>query len=273
MAVSFNISEIRDIADQLTEKLRLPFNQMTHSFLKRRLSELIEKQGIKKSEQLINGLNSTQFRDNLCQLFSVNTTELFRDASFWRQLKKIISNKSLIQTLHFWLPDLSSGEELYSLLILLNEIQYLDKVQIHVNHPSKQALENVKTGKLLTRKMDVNTYNYKRFEGSKKLEDYYHEHDQSFNINPVLFENVRFYRANMLQAPNHKIDIILFRNSMLYYTKEYHYELKATFDKALQPGGIICLGIKEVLPAPYDDRFECLVEKEKIYCKYQFIKE
>lgn len=273
MAVSFNISELKDIADQLTEKLNLPFNQMTHSFLKRRLTEVMDKQGIRKLEQLFTSLDKQLFRDDLPLLFSVSTTELFRDASFWRQLRKLITNMSSADDLQIWLPDLASGEELYSLLILLDEIKCLDGTKVYVNHPSQQALENVKQGLLFARKMDVNAYNYKRFEGEYKLENYYEESNSSFVINAALLKHVVFSQEGMLSAPNGKVDIILLRNRMLYYTKDYHLQLKDTFDRALKPGGLVCLGVKEALPEPYSERFECIEQKEKIYSKYSFIKD
>lgn len=188
-------------------------------------------------------------------------------------MRKSIAERSGDEGLHFWLPDLSSGDELYSLLILLNEINYADNARIHVNHPSLKALNDVKSGLLAARKMDTNSYNYKRFEGIAKLEDYYRESNQGFKMDSKLLNKVVFNQAGMLHAPAQKVDIILFRNSMLYYTKAYHYELKNTFDTALQAGGLICLGVKEILPEPFGDRFECLEQKEKIYGKYSFIKD
>jgi len=273
MAVNFKISELRNIAEQLTEKVDIPFDQMTHSFLKRRLNDVFDRHGFKKSKQLIDSLNNKLFCDDLCLFFSVNITELFRDASFWRHLRTVISERYNGIPFHIWLPDLSSGEELYSLLILLNEIDFAGNVQITVNHPSAKTIDSVKSGKILAQKMDINAYNYKRFEGVKSIEDYYQENRNGFEFNRALLDQVVYQQANMLKRPNDLVDLILFRNSMLYYTKEYHVKLKSNFDKALKSGGFICLGVKEVLPAPYDDRFECVERKEKVYCKYSFIKE
>jgi len=273
MAINFNISELKLLSKELTEKVGMPFDQMTHSFLKRRLTDVFEKQGFKKKEQLIDGLKNSLFCDDLRLLFSVHTTELFRDASFWRYLRKIISERYTNDTLNIWLPDIASGEELYSLLILLDENNILSKTKIVVNHTSAKVLNQVKEGVLLARKMDVNAYNYKRFEGADSLDKYYKESYQGFDFNSDLLKDVVFVQGDMLSVPAEASDIILFRNSMLYYNKEYHVTLKECFDKALKPGGYLCLGVKETLPMPFEDRFEIIESKEKIYSKYRFLKD
>lgn len=274
MAVSFSISELRAISEQLSVQLRLPFRHMTHSFLKRRLAMFCDKHTLRKPEQLLEQLNEEAFVDDLCRFFSVNTTELFRDAGFWRHLRKLITANYPQQNIKIWLPDGASGEELYSLLILLKEANLISRAFITVNNPSHKGIENLKQGALNMKKMDVNAYNYKRFEGTGSVEDYFSETPDGPQFDVALFTNVSFQKGGIEQVQeSDKYDIIILRNSLLYYTKDYHEQFKRIIDRALVKGGLVCLGVKEQLSVPYDDRFECIDTKEKIYSKFRFLKD
>lgn len=273
MAVNFSISEIRELSEQLSLKLNLPFRYMTHSFLKRRLGMFFDKQGIRKPAQLIEQIENRDMSDELCYFFSVNTTELFRDAGFWRHLRKLVSANYCGNSFRIWLPDVASGEELFSLLILLKEIDCLDNAHIVVNSTSDKRIEQISKGCLSVKKMDVNAYNYKRFEGHENPETYFIDGDNGFMFDTTLMHNVSFQKGGIENVPDEKMDIILLRNSLLYYIRDYHETIKDMADKALVSGGLMCLGVKEQLPAPYNERFECLDEKEKIYKKFRFIKD
>ncbi len=272
MAVSFNISELRALAQQLSSDLKMPFEYMTHSFFKRRMNLFLDKNGIRKVEQLHQLLQDKNEADEFCRFFSIATTELFRDPSFWRQLRKILNEKYSTSNINIWLPDGASGEELYSLLILLDEIKLLSKVNVWVNHWSSKAIDNLQNGHLQMRKHDVNAYNYKRFEGVKSIDSYFTELENEVHLNTALMHQVHFTQGGVKQKPTVKCDIVILRNSLIYYTKDYHEEVKNEIDKALLPGGYVCFGVKEQLAAPYQNRFEIIDTKEKIYSKFSFLK-
>ncbi|MCU4155181.1 hypothetical protein J1N10_04290 [Carboxylicivirga sp. A043] len=273
MALGFNISELRVLSEQLSEKLNLPFKQMTHSFFKRRLGQFIEMNGIRKVEQLMEQLDNEAFADEFCHYFSVDTTELFRDAGFWRHLRKIINEQYTGANFKVWFPQVSSGEELYSLLILLDELKCIDKAEITVNSTSELGVERIKKGLLGSKKMDVNAYNYKRFEGVNSLEDYFNESEEGPCIESSLLKNVSFGRVGFDTVLDTKCDFIIMRNCMLYYARDYHTEVKNIIDSTLLSGGYLCLGVKEQLATPFDDRFECIDTKEKIYKKFKFLRD
>jgi chemotaxis protein methyltransferase CheR len=273
MALGLNISELRALAEQLSDKLNLPFRYMTHSFFKRRLSQFIETNGIRKADHLMEELNDETFADEFCHYFSVETTELFRDASFWRQLRKIIKDQYSQSKFNIWFPNVASGEELYSLLILLDEIQCIDKAYITINHPSKVGLTKIKAGLVSSKKNDVNAYNFKRFEGTKCLDDYFNESETALNLHNSLLKNVSFKQAGFDKTPDTRSDIVIMRNSMLYYAKDFQIKVKDIIDTNLVSGGYLCLGVKEQLATPYDERFECIDIKEKIYNKYKFLRD
>jgi len=273
MAVGFSISEIRELSEQLSVRLKLPFNQMTHSFLRRRLAMFFDQYGIRKVDQFYERLNDDSFADELIRFFIIDTTELLRDAGFWRQLRSIIRDKLHDKRSHVWLPSVASGEELYSLVILLDELGLRQQFKITVNHPSEKAIDKIKKGVINKRQMEINAFNYKRFEGMKGLADYIIESDGEQLFDTSLLSEVEFKKGSLHTVPDAPCDVIILRNSLLYYTKDYHEELKNLLDGVLVSGGYLCLGVKEQLPQPFDNRFECIDKKEKIYNKFSFLRD
>ncbi|WP_430814258.1 CheR family methyltransferase [Carboxylicivirga sp. RSCT41] len=273
MALGFNISELRVLSEQLSDQLNLPFRHMTHSFFKRRLSQFIEMHGIRKAEHLLEQLNNEEFADEFRHFFSVETTELFRDAGFWRHLRKIINDYYSGVDFRIWFPDVASGEELYSLLILLKELNCHTKAHIIINNTSDIGCGKIKNGQLSSKKMDINAYNYKRFEGIGSIEDYFRETDEGLKFDLSLLDQVQIKKGGIEETPGQPCDLIIIRNSMLYYAKDYHQVVKEVVDNSLVSGGFLCLGVKEQLAAPYDNRFECIDAKEKIYNKFKFLRD
>lgn len=269
MALNYSIRELRDLSEVLTKETGVAFDQMSQSFLKRRLSVFGDKRGIRRSDQLLTELEQDEFKDDLINNMVVPVTELFRDAGVWRNIREHLLEMSINQEIRVWIPQVSSGEELYTLLIIAKEVGVLDKLKVTAGYCSLATKEQVKKGIILNKKMDMNLYNYKRFEGKASLEEYLDEENGTLNLKSDLLSNVEFRKGLVTSGqPDEKVDIVFFRNVMLYYKKDYHSVFKSEIDKCLKPGGWLCVGVKERLPSPFSDRFECIDCKEKIYLKF-----
>nr|WP_319400354.1 CheR family methyltransferase [uncultured Carboxylicivirga sp.] len=269
MALNYNIREIRELSELLTKETNLPFNQISQSFLKRRLYLFGEKKGLKKNEQLTDGLSNSEFKDDLINSIVVPVTELFRDPGTWRKIREHLLSLSNQSSISVWIPQVSTGEELYTLLIIGKEIGVIDKLDILVGYCSSGFMKLVQKGLVSSKKMEINQYNYKRFEGKSSLNDYMSEEGTTLELGTDYLSRIQFKKGCVTTGkPDKQVDLILFRNIMLYYKKEYHTILKEEIDECLKPGGWLCLGAKERLPSSYEDRFECFDEKEKIYIKF-----
>lgn len=272
MAVNYSIRELRGAAEELTNIMDIPFIEWSQSFLKRRLFYATEKLGIRKHEQLLEAINNDEQKDEFSRYMTVPVTEMFRDARLWRTLRQHFNETSYNDTINVWIPDVSTGEELYTLLILAKENGLFDKMNIWINHNSKSILKDIENGIVGTRKLDTNSFNYKRFEGTASFDNYISEIEGEFQLSKDLLKNVNFTHGYFLNtAPQEKMDLVLFRNVMLYFKKDFHTTLKDYVDQKLKPGGLLCVGVKEVLPSPFSSRFECIDVKEKIYQKFKVL--
>ncbi len=260
MALLLGINELKYISESLTKKLGFDFSNYSLSFLKRRFAVVFDELNIKKIDLFIDSLDSTDFIEKFHYFFAVPASELFRDPSFWRALRfKVISGSDCEN--HIWFPDASSGEEVFSLLILLYDCGLIDKFQIHCNHLSKTKLDEIKAGILKDKNIDVNESNLKRFGAKGNFFDYFDVCEEGLKLKAYMLENVQVHHCHLSQQTFEiKPSITIFRNTMLYYTKKYCVEAMVSIYNSMCPKGFFAIGIKEGLPdsiinnmLPYDN--------------------
>jgi len=271
MGAAFGIKEVKELSSVMEESTGIPYGHMPVSFLKRRLAYIFRKHNIHNSDTFKQMLEAEDYREKLAYDFPVDTTEMFRDPGFWRylrsQLKKLVINGSI----NVWFPEASSGEEVFSFLIIANELGIRDKFNIICQHYSAERLDEIKRGVLFNKNIQVNSSNYVRIEGSGVFEDYYALVDNVFILKESLLKNVQTVQGYFLNDPAPEdIGIIIFRNKMLYYDKEVSGICMKKLWDSLLPGGIIAIGAKEQIPEISGDKPECLNAKEKIFKKHGF---
>jgi len=274
MALNYSITELKELAERLVAITNLPYDEMTHSFFKRRLALLYENCSIRKTQQFITMLEDEHFVDIVNEQFSIAATELFRDPGYWRKLRGLINDAEIELSVgcKVLIPGILSGEELYSFLILIEECGLSGQLQIKTSHNSMESIKRIQNGFMVSQKVETNNYNYKRFEGSSKLENYFVKESNQVCFKKDLLKSVEMeYGFFPAEQKEPKASIVIFRNKMLYYNKAYHDNLMEHIDKNTKAGGIVCFGIKERLPNHFLKRFECIDEKESIYRKYKFL--
>ncbi len=271
VSAGFGIREVKELSSVMAESTGVPYDHMPISFLKRRLSYIFKKHNIRNSDMFRQMLETEDYKARLFYDFPVDTTEMFRDPGFWRYLRPLVRCLSTNENINVWFPEVSTGEEVFSFLILVNELGIRDMVNVICQHVSEERLSEIEKGILNNRNIQLNSSNYVRIEGSGVFEDYYSLEDNVFVLKNSLLKNVRTVRGHFLNtgAPKNT-SVIMFRNNMLYYDKEVSERSIAGFWDALLPGGIIAIGAKERIPESFDAKLECLNTKEKVFKKHGF---
>ena len=270
-SAGFGIREVKELSSIMAESTGVPYDHMPISFLKRRLSYIFKKHNIRNADMFRQMLETENYKARLFYDFPVDTTEMFRDPGFWRYMRSIVRSLSANQEINVWFPEVHTGEEVFSFLILVHELGIMDKVNVVCQHVSGERLSEIEKGILNNRNIQLNSSNYVRIEGSGVFDDYYSIEDNVFVLKNSLMKNVRTLRGHFLDTGAPKdTAIIMFRNNMLYYDKEVSERSIAGFWDALLPGGIIAIGYKERIPESFDAKLECLNSKEKIFKKLGF---
>jgi chemotaxis protein methyltransferase CheR len=231
----------------------------------------MQKNKIRNIDDFIFRLEELDFFERALFDITVNATEFFRDPSFWREFIHLTSDKIESQVSYkIWMPDCASGEELYSLCIVLKEEKLLDKVKILASNLSKEKIEYIKKGTFDEKREDVNSANYKRTNLNQSFEDYITPLiNNKFQIDTSLLQDVEFIHTNnIFNNPPQGIKFILFRNSMIYYNKTLQNDVVELLYNSLLPGGHLAIGNKETLNILESERkFRTVSETERIYQK------
>jgi chemotaxis protein methyltransferase CheR len=264
--IDLGIREIRQVTGFIKEKHGLDYSEYSLTSFKRRLEGFLaeKKCGI---ETLLINLESSEFLDHFAARTAVGDTELFRDPTFWILLKNnylnnIIRDNSRVK---IWLPMCASGEEYYSLMILLREHNWTDRCEILVSSLSNASLENIKNGFMEHDKLEISTKNYARFQGPLQLTNYFKTVGNNISFDRSLFVNTRFIKDDFSFTNDYgHVNLILFRNKLIYFNSTLQYRVCEALYNKLTPKGLLALGILEEIDNN-NPKFSTLSREESIY--------
>ena len=271
MQTSFNVDigirEIRHLIAFIKEKHGVDFSDYALTSFKRRVEGFLSsnKYGL---DVLFKKLESTEFCDHFAGQIVVGATELFRDPTVWILLK----NNYLANILkehdqaRIWLPMCASGEEFYSLAILLKENGWAERVKVYVSSISNEALTFIRNGKMKTEKLDISIKNYSRFQGVSQLADYFKKTDDDIAFDRSLFANTHFFKEGL--EFNHELPymhLILFRNQMIYFNPPLQNKVCDALYNRLAVKGLLILGILEEIDLNINNKYVALNKEESIY--------
>jgi chemotaxis protein methyltransferase CheR len=266
------IVDTRNIIKAIKEKYDFNFKNYALTFFKRRVELIIEKYNLKNADNFIRRIdNDKDFFEIFLKELCIEITEMFRDPSLWRFLKDDFFPQILQKSSQYkiWFPEVSSGEELYSVAILLEHLGVLDKVQFLVSSISQIHLNKIQEGYFDYTKIDVNESNFKRIIDEKPLSDYYTIKDESAYIDISLLKNIKFIKQNTIFEQYPKgIKLIFYRNHLLYFNQILEERLLKSLYNCLVPGGHLIIGMNEKIDYWNSEKDYILVnENEKIYKK------
>jgi chemotaxis protein methyltransferase CheR len=265
------IVDIREIIKQILNNYGYDFSEYALTSFKHRLEKIIIKNNLDSIESLLKKLKSNKdFFDIFLQEISVPSTEMFRDPSLWRWMRDELFcniNDKNLNRFKIWLPNSVSGGELYSLAILLKEINMLDKVQIISSSISDKSIEYIKEGRCELKKVEVSAENYVRFKGEKNFSDYYKLDNYYASRDTSLIKDVEFKKQNInFDNSPMNIKLILFRNSLIYFNPSLQEKILQIMYNSLSATGYLILGIKEKIKnMNSSSEFEPVNELEGVY--------
>ncbi len=201
---------------------------------------------------------------------SINVTSMFRDPSFFQAMRqKVVPLLRTYPFIRIWNAGCSTGEETFSLAILLREEGLYDRARIYATDINEKVLERARAGVFPLEKMRDYTENYIRAGGTEAFSSYYSAEGDSARFDPELMDQVVFAQHNLVSdAPFNEFNLIVCRNVMIYFGKALQDRVHELFYESLETFGILALGHKESIKfTRYEDRYEALDAPEKLYRK------
>jgi chemotaxis protein methyltransferase CheR len=226
------------------------FSEYSKASLNRRIQKFMQDKGVMDSKGLIQLLAGDRLSFQFfLETVTVNVTEMFRDPSFYKCLRQqVIPILATYPQINIWHAGCATGEEVYSLCILLYEAGLLHRCRIYATDISPANLEIAKSGVLPLHHMREYTANYHESGGVLDFSDYYTAHYDKVLINKQIRERVVFLQHNLVTDHSfNEFQLILCRNVMIYFNKQLQNKVLKLFYESLSPLGFLALGMKESL--------------------------
>jgi chemotaxis protein methyltransferase CheR len=247
------------------------FRNYAFSSIRRRIWHRIQIEKLHTVSALLERvLHDPSMMEKLFFDFSINVTEMFRDPSFFLAFRrKVVPLLEDLPFIRIWHAGCSTGEEAYSMAILLHEENLLHKTRIYATDINENVLEKAKTGCFPLNRMKMYTGNYVASGGKRAFSEYYKVEGAGVLFHSFLAENITFAPHNLATDSSfNEFHIIICRNVLIYFDKHLQGRVHKLFFDSLSPGGILGLGSREALATSnHHQLYEVVDENEKLYHK------
>ncbi|MBY0425518.1 MAG: hypothetical protein K2Q22_07780 [Cytophagales bacterium] len=273
MAAELDITEeeMNALTQSIWVRYGVDFTSYEPKSLRRRILRILNRFELASIHDLwVMFLNDSQFVQVFMNEVSVGMTSMFRDPQLWQKLKpRVLSEFGNHTSISIWHAGCSTGEEVYSMAILLKEINLLHKTKSMASDFNRNALEEGRKGIYHKIKMIENETNYRAFNPYKDFSIYYTTDGTQAIMDPSLVKNAQFEYLNLITDPfPANCHIIFCRNVMIYVDAFAKTKLLNKFHQALEPGGLFIIGYFDTMSHLMDHRmFELVDEETKVYRK------
>jgi chemotaxis protein methyltransferase CheR len=266
-----NHAQIIMLLDLMYKKYGYDFRDYSAAHLKRRIKNRMSLSGISTFKIFHEKIQADPGFAALCiKDFSIKVTEMFRDPSFYVALReKVIPLLKTYSFIKVWHAGSATGEEVYSMAILLQEEGLYDRSLIYATDFDQDGIEQGKEGIYVNERVQEYSKNYQKSGGKASLSDYYTSHYNRIIFRKDLKKNIVWANHNLVtDSVFAEVNLILCRNVLIYFNKNLQSKVHTLFLDSLANGGVLCLGKKENLQySPVYEKFSSLDKYQKIYRK------
>jgi Methylase of chemotaxis methyl-accepting proteins len=246
------------------------FRHYLRSSLRRRIRNRMCLDGAETVTELLGKvLHEPGYVNKLVNDFSIKVTEMFRDPSFFKAFReRAVPLLRKLPEIRIWHAGCSTGEEVYSMAILLQEEGLLGNTRIYATDMSERAIEQAKAGKFPLKRMQTFTKNYLQAGGTKEFSAYYTTDRDYAIFDGSLADHMMFAQHNLAtDSTFNEFHVILCRNVMIYFNPELQSRVHRLFHDSLTDHGILGLGSMEYLMTPWKHQYEELADGERLFAK------
>lgn len=263
--------ELQLLLDGILHRYGYDFRHYAPASLRRRIRSIVEKEAVPS----ISALQERILREPSCMArfitsLSVPVTAMFRDPSFYRALRsEVVPMLRTYPFIRIWHAGCSTGEEVYSLAIVLTEENLYDRCRIYATDLSDATLQRATKGIYDLSRMKDYTHNYQLFGGQRDFSSYYTADHQRVIFSPRLRKNIVFSQHNLVSdGPFNEFNLILCRNVMIYFDRTLRDQVLRLLDASLCRFGVLGIGRKETLEfSSIAPRYEELPSHVRLYRK------
>ncbi|HZT65967.1 MAG TPA: protein-glutamate O-methyltransferase CheR [Acidimicrobiales bacterium] len=261
--------ELRLLLEGIYQHYGYDFREYARASLRRRVWRRLLEEGLETISALQDRLlHDPQCFERLLVDLSVTVTTMFRDPSFYQALReKVVPLLRTYPFVRVWNAGCSTGEETFSLAILLHEEGLGERARIYATDINDVVVRQAKLGTFSLEKMREYTQNYIRSGGKASFSDYYKVYGDKARFDPSLVDNVVFAQHNLVSDSEfNQFHLIVCRNVMIYFDRSLQDKVHDLFHRSLVRFGVLALGHKESLRfTSHTDDYEEVDGREKLW--------
>lgn len=265
--------EIDLLFEALHRRYGYDFRNYSAESAGRRVRRRVNQEGLGSISELQHRvLHDEEAADALLRALSINVTEMFRDPPFYQALRKhVLPLMADHEHLKVWHAGCATGEEVYSMAILLAEEKLYQRSRLYATDFNNVALDAAKSGIFALDRMRNYSGNYQAAGGTESFADYYHAKYDRAVMKSGLKERLVFAHHNLAtDASFGEMQMVVCRNVLIYFDRELQERVFKLFTESLCMGGILCLGSHETIQlSGMAGRFDSVVPEQRIYCKVE----
>ena len=263
--------ELRLLMEAIYLKYSYDFRNYTVASQKLRVLHALDQLGLPS----ISALQDKVLRDpglfgRLLQFLTIPVSEMFRDPPYFLALRQhVVPILHTYPSVKVWVAGCSTGEEVFSLAILLREEGLLARTQIYATDINPASLEKARQGIFPLEAVRGYTANYQRSGGRQAFSDYYTAAYDAARFDASLVEDVIFADHSLAtDSVFAETQLVSCRNVLIYFNKPLQDRALGLFHESLCHRGFLGLGSKESIDfSSYAERFDTLARPERIYRK------
>ncbi|MBS1637562.1 MAG: protein-glutamate O-methyltransferase CheR [Bacteroidetes bacterium] len=278
-AINKSITDIREeISDEELKSLTvaiktrygIDFTNYEVKSLKRGIARLITKYNLGSLIGLWSKiLKDREFLIGCIDDLLVNLTEMFRNPEIWEKIRADLmeqyKNKS---TIKIWHAGCSTGEEIYTMAIVLSQAGLYGRADVTATDLSSAAMAKAMEGNYSSFLWKKYLGAFKQYFPGGKPEDFFEIAEDHVKVKESLKKNISFKKHNLVQDPmNKKFDVIFCRNVMIYFDEVLKMKVLNLFYNCLEPGGYLIIGYYDMLPEQSKELYNLYDPKTRIYVR------
>ncbi|MDR6516223.1 CheR family methyltransferase [Chryseobacterium camelliae] len=262
--------EVEHLIKDVYELYGYDFSQYSRASFRRRINRIcVIDKFTSFAELRYTVLNDPDYLKHFIEEITVNVTEMFRDPHFFKALReKILPQLGTYPLIRIWVAGCSTGEEAYSIAILLKEAGLYHKSLIYGTDINPSVLEKARSGVFPLQQMKLYSENYILSGGKKDFSDYYTANYDSVRFDKSLQEKLILSTHNLVSDSSfNSFQLVICRNVLIYFDKPLQERVFRLFDASLENLGFLALGSKETLRFSNLGKYYHQVDDQRIWKK------
>lgn len=262
---------IRELLEAIYRRYGCDFRDYAYPSIRRRIANAVRAEGVETVAALTRKLlDDPACMERFLRSVTVNVTSMFRDPGFYRAVRdRVLPRLRHLPVVRIWHAGCSTGQEVYSLAILLEEEELYDRCVVYATDRNLHALDEARGGIFPLARLREYTSNYLAAGGTRPFSEYYTADYGHAIFRRSLRRHIAFSRHDLaVDGPFHRFHLILCRNVLIYFNEALADRIHRLLYESLEMSGFLALGARESIRfTPHAACYEEIVSDQSIYCK------